>query len=155
MEKTPFLGQITKWGGSLYTNRKQFANLKQEIEQISDVLKEGSNLVLFPEGTSFMGDTVHPFKKSLFEAAILSKVPIQPVCIKYQTIDDMPVDESNRDEICWYGDMAFVPHFPNLLKHRKFTAQITVLEEIPITPNMDRQEVSDLTFQAILQAFNT
>jgi lyso-ornithine lipid O-acyltransferase len=153
MGNTPFLGQLTHLGGSLYTDRRHIATLKNEINAITAVLSEGFNLGLFPEGTSYNGDTVHPFKKSLFESAIRSKTPIQPICIKYISIDGKPFDLSNRDQICWYGDMAFVPHFPNLMKLKEIVVEITLLNEIPIEEGMDRQQLSDLTFNKINEVF--
>ena len=57
-------------------------NLKNSILKLSEVLKQGKNVIIFPEGSrSFDGDMV-PFKKTF---AILSKelnVPVVPVCIR-------------------------------------------------------------------------
>ena len=57
-------------------------NLKNSILKLSEVLKQGKNVIIFPEGSrSFDGDMV-PFKKTF---AILSKelnVPVIPVCIR-------------------------------------------------------------------------
>jgi lyso-ornithine lipid O-acyltransferase len=155
MANTPFLGQITKLGGSLFTDRRRIATLKSEIYDMTRTLRSGFDLSLFPEGTSFNGETIHPFKKSLFEAAIQSEKPIQPICIKYTTIDGKPFGLANRDKICWYGDMGFIPHFPNLLKLKEITVDVTFLQEIPITKNMDRQYLSDLTYNSIMDVFKT
>jgi lyso-ornithine lipid O-acyltransferase len=153
MGKTPFLGQITQLGGSLYTDRTRIATLRNEVNVIADALKEGFDLSLFPEGTSYDGEYIHPFKKSLFEAAIRSKTPIMPMCIKYLSIDGEPFGIKNRDKICWYGDMDFFPHFPNLLKLKEINVEITLLDEIPITDDMNRQTLSDITFQKINEVF--
>jgi lyso-ornithine lipid O-acyltransferase len=155
MGNTPFLGQITKLGGCLYTDRRHIATLKKEVNQITQVLRDGFNLALFPEGTSHNGDTVHPFKKSLFESAIKSQTPIQPICIKYISIDGKPFGLSNRDQICWYGDMAFIPHFPNMLKLKEIVVEVTLLDEIPIEEGMGRQTLSDLTYNKIMDVFKT
>lgn len=57
-------------------------NLKNSILKLSEVLKLGKNVVIFPEGSrSYDGEMV-PFKKTF---AILSKelnVPVVPVCIR-------------------------------------------------------------------------
>lgn len=155
MGKTPFLGQITQLGGSLYTDRTRIATLRNEVNVIADALKEGFDLSLFPESTSYNGEIVHPFKKSLFEVAIRSKIPVQPICIKYISIDGEPFSVANRNKICWYGDMAFVPHFPNMLKLKEIKVEVTLLDEIPIEDGMDRQTLSDLTFKKINEIFQT
>ena len=57
-------------------------NLKNSILKLSEVLKEGKNIVIFPEGSRTHTGKLSAFKKTF---AILSKeinVPIVPVCIK-------------------------------------------------------------------------
>ena len=58
------------------------SNLKNSILKLSEVLKLGKNVIIFPEGSrTYDGDMV-PFKKTF---AILSKelnVPVVPVCIR-------------------------------------------------------------------------
>ena len=58
------------------------SNLKNSILKLSEVLKKGKNVIIFPEGSrSYDGEMV-PFKKTF---AILSKelnVPVVPVCIR-------------------------------------------------------------------------
>lgn len=154
MRNTPFLGQITQLGGSLYTDRRHISALKNDLQEITDVMKEGFDLALFPEGTSYNGEIVHPFRKSLFESAIQSATPVLPMCIKYLSIDHEPFSKVNRDKVCWYGDMAFFPHFPNMLKLKYIQVEITILDEIPIEEGMDRQKLSDMTFEVINSKFN-
>lgn len=57
-------------------------NLKNSILKLSEVLKQGKNIVIFPEGSRTHNGKLSAFKKTF---AILSKeinVPIVPVCIK-------------------------------------------------------------------------
>jgi len=154
MKSTPFLGQITQLGGSLYTDRRHISALKEDLIKITEVMKEGFDLALFPEGTSFNGDYVHPFRKSLFESAIQSQTPVIPMCIRYITIDGKPFSLSNRDLICWYGDMAFFPHFPIMLKLKEIRVEVTIFDEVPIEKDMERQKLSDMTFDIINNKFN-
>lgn len=58
------------------------SNLKKSIQKLGEVLKQGKNIIIFPEGTRTPDGAVGEFKKTF---AILSKelnVPIVPVCIK-------------------------------------------------------------------------
>ena len=57
-------------------------NLKNSILKLSEVLKLGKNVVIFPEGSRSFDGEMMPFKKTF---AILSKelnVPVVPVCIR-------------------------------------------------------------------------
>ena len=81
LKRTFPLGMLAWFGGSLFVERRSPAGLKQEISAIARTLQEGTSVVLFPEGTTFDGDHVRPFRSSLFTAAIRAAVPVQPVCI--------------------------------------------------------------------------
>lgn len=86
-------------------------NLKNSILKLSEVLKQGKNLVIFPEGTRTRNGQMLPFKKTF---AILSKelnVPIVPVRIK-GAFEAMPSGQRlpNRNKII----VEYLPPvFPN------------------------------------------
>lgn len=57
-------------------------DLKHALQNLSEVLRRGSNVIIFPEGTRSKDGAVAPFRKSY---AILSRelgVPIVPIAIK-------------------------------------------------------------------------
>ncbi|MBM4399761.1 MAG: 1-acyl-sn-glycerol-3-phosphate acyltransferase, partial [Candidatus Cloacimonetes bacterium] len=108
MAANPVLGDITKMGGSLFTNRKQYTSLPQEINNFANALMTGFNIVLFPEGTSTNGETIREFRKSLFQTSITAQKPILPICVRYTSINGRPFAlQQDRDKVCWYGDMPF------------------------------------------------
>ena len=77
--KHPMLKSMAKRNNVILMEKR---NLKNSILKLSEVLKKGKNVIIFPEGSrSFDGEMV-PFKKTF---AILSKelnVPVIPVCIR-------------------------------------------------------------------------
>ena len=77
--KRPVVKSLAKRNNIIIMEKR---NLKNSILQLSEVLKLGKNVVIFPEGSrSYDGEMV-PFKKTF---AILSKelnVPVVPVCIR-------------------------------------------------------------------------
>lgn len=149
MKNTPFLGQLTQLGGSLYTNRKQFTGIMGEIKNFASFLQDGFNVVLFPEATSTDGKQLRPFKKSLLQVAIEAQKPILPICIKYLSSAGQPISDKNRDDFYWYGDMAFLPHFMRLIKTKKTSIEITILDEIQVSQDSNRKELSDKAFKRI------
>lgn len=148
MGRNPFLGSVTRLGGSLYTDRKQPVGLKKEIQNFSDAIGQGFKVVLFPEGTSTDGSTVREFKRSLFQIALNVNCPILPVCIKYKKIDGQKLNDISRDLICWYEDMKFVPHYLKLLG-RRIEAEITILDSIAQPENKTRAELSEAVYRQI------
>ena len=77
--KRPVVKSLAKRNNIILMEKR---NLKNSILKLSEVLKLGKNVVIFPEGSrSYDGEMV-PFKKTF---AILSKelnVPVVPVCIR-------------------------------------------------------------------------
>lgn len=140
---TPLLGIITELGGCLYVERRSKENIHLEIAQIEQALKDGFNVVVFPEATSTNGEKVLPFKRPLFLAAVRAKVPVLPVVIQYNKINEEPVRRDNRDFLCWYGDMSFGSHFLKLCSFRRLEFTLKVLPEIPIKDDSTRDSLME------------
>ena len=55
----------------------------QVINEAADVVKDGKNIILFPEGTrSRKGNQLLEFKSGSFKIAVKAKCPIVPVALK-------------------------------------------------------------------------
>ncbi len=152
MGNNPFLGSITRYGGCLFTNRKKYISLPDEINKFATTVKQGFKVMLFPEGTSTNGDAVKEFRKSLFQTAILAQCPVLPLCINYKKLNGKEIDESNRDQLYWYGDMTFAPHFMKLLGS-KIEVEINILDIIPYQTGKMRQELSEEVYSQISSCF--
>ena len=131
MKKTPLLGQIATLGGCLFVERRSRNNIKKEISEIDAALKDGLNVVVFPEAKSTNGEKVWDFKRSLFQSAINAETSILPLTLNYDRVNDLEVNLSNRDSLFWYDDMEFLPHIINLckLKNIEMTIQVSELIE--------------------------
>lgn len=115
MEQTPVLGFLAKIGGTYFVERRNTRNIKAELDGLSGLIKDGFDVVLFPEGTSTDGSKILPFRSSFIAGATETGVDVQPACIRYVTIDGEAFSDKNRDLVCWYGDMSFAPHFLKFL----------------------------------------
>ena len=138
----PFLGTMSEFGGSIFVDRRNRARLPRDIGMIGTALDDGFNVVLYPEGTTSDGSAVLPFRSSLFSAALACGRPILPMCIKYKSINHEPFAESNRDLICWYGDMSFVSHYLEVPRVRHVEVELTLMEPIEVTPKTDRRQLA-------------
>jgi len=153
LKHTRLLGLLARFGGSLFVERRRPADLKQEIDDIARVLKQGFPVVLFPEGTTSNGDRVHLFKRSLFDAAIQSGTDILPVCLKYRRINGQAVSHLNRDDLYYYGGVRFSDHFPRFLSLRSVDVQVTPLKAVKALPHSSRKELAWETHEAISKAY--
>ena len=133
MEKTFFLGDMAKWGGSFFVDRVNRRKMKDEVKKLEELLGSGFNVFIFPEGTSTNGDKILPFKKSLFRVPYQAGSPILPICLKYNSIDGEAFSPNNCDKVCWYDDMTFAPHFMSLMNTQSI--DVTVTDLVPLLPD--------------------
>jgi lyso-ornithine lipid O-acyltransferase len=142
---TPFLGHICKLGGCLFVERRSRSNLSKEINEITEALANGLNVCVFPEATSTNGAEVLRFKRPLFKAAIESGKQVLPITLNYKKIGHEDVDISNRDKVCWYGDMTFFPHLWGILYSDSISVDVESSEPIK---TRSEQDMTDLSIEA-------
>lgn len=128
IKETPVLGQICQLAGCLFVERRSRQNLSQEVAELSYALKTGIPVLIFPEGTSTNGEEVLRFRRPLFQAALDAQVPVVALSLNYLELDGAYVNKHNRDKICWYGEMSFLPHLWSFFQARKLVAQVNVCE---------------------------
>lgn len=115
VSKWPIIGTLAKLSRTLFVSRKAIDTLK-ERKEIARLLKNGEKIFLFPEGSSSNGKELLNFKPGLLSTALLpytnSQMVIQPLSIIYGPC----IEQTERDQYAWYGDMDLAPHVWNLLK---------------------------------------
>ena len=153
MKNTPLLGQIVELGGCLFVERRSKDNIKNEIGEIEEALRQGFHVTVFPEATSTEGEAVRPFKRPLFAAAANAPRPVLPMVIQFHSIDGEPVTKANRDAVCWYGDMTFGRHFLKLTSIREITVKLKILPEIPVTKDSTRDTLMEEAYRRIVSAY--
>lgn len=149
-----FLGTLAELGGSVFIERRHRGQVERDLSQISEALRQGFDVVLYPEGTSTNGETVLPFKKSLLMAAVEAGVDILPMTVKYTHINGEPFSKANADKVCWYGDMTFAPHLMALFGVKSVKAKLEFLEPIKVTKESTRQDLAEKAYSAILASYS-
>lgn len=131
----PVIGALARCGGTLFINRERKADVVELGAQFEPVIQSGVVLCLFPEGTSSDGAQVLPFRPSLLEPAARHGWPVTPAHVRYRLRDGVVADE-----VCYWRDMTFGPHFLNLLSKERIEA--TVIFGEPLPPGLDRKEMA-------------
>ncbi len=149
IRETPVLGLITELGGCLYVERRNKENIHHEIREITQALRHGSHVVIFPEATSTDGSAIRPFKRPLLTAAVDAQRNILPMVIQYERINGHPVTVRNRDLLCWYGDMTFPPHYWAMMGCRSIGIRVKILPEIPVEPASTRDALVEVAQSVI------
>ncbi len=148
------LGVLAFFGGSIFVERRSPAGLKREIRDIARALLDGSTVVLFPEGTTSNGDTVRPFKSSLFTSALSNSTPVLPLCIRYRRMNGQRLHGGNRDAIYYYGNVTFPKHVPRLLALRSLHVECRALEPIDIRADDSRKDLAARCRDVIRKAYH-
>lgn len=132
VESWPVVGALTSCAGSVLVRREKRGDVANAAQQIEAVVQQGVPVVIFLEGTSSGGEGVLPFRSSLLEPAVNRQWPVTPIGLDYH-VDDGSVSE----EVAYWKDMTFLPHFLNLLSKRRIKARISFGNSRP--PGADRK----------------
>jgi len=144
----PVIGFLCRSLHTVFIDRERKRDLPRVIGMITDALRRGHRVCLFPEGTSTLGATVLPFKSSLFEAAVRAGVPVSYASLTYRTPDGEP---PAYRAVCWWGDMTFAPHVYALLQLPGFQATVTFGNDFIAADN--RKRLAARAWTAVTQQF--
>lgn len=108
VEAWPLFGFLSKLQQTEFIQRKR-SQARNQKSVLQSRIESGESLIVFPEGTSTDGQTVLPFKSSLFSLAFpedKSDIYVQPITIKIKSINGKPVqNQETRDLYAWHIDM--------------------------------------------------
>ncbi len=79
--RIPIFGAAMKTAGYISIDRSNRREAFKSIDQAATKVREGTSVVIFPEGTRSLDGKLQLFKKGGFHLAIKSKRPIVPVSI--------------------------------------------------------------------------
>ena len=127
----PVIGYLSKQGGTIFIRRGDKKHIKATTEKMIWVLKQNSNIIAFPEGTTTKGDEVLGFHASLFQPALLTRSAIQPVALQYQGLA--------KEYAPFIGDDDFIPHLIKMLSLGKIEVRVCFL---PVIKSSGRNRLS-------------
>ena len=79
--KIPFIGWAMGRTGYISIDREKPREALKAMEEAAQKIRNGMNIVIFPEGTRSVDGTLLPFKKGGFTLALRAMVPIVPIGI--------------------------------------------------------------------------
>ena len=148
VQSWPLLGPLTRWSGTVFLERERRAELPRVVAQMQEWLERGTQVVFFPEGTSGSGETVLPFRSSLFEAATRTSAPVRCAALRYVTGS---ADPPAREVVSWWGDMDFAPHLWRLLGLRGIEANVSFVPGA--IESRDRKQAALRAHHAVTESF--
>src|SRR5215472_9798801 len=154
----PIIGWWTTLCGTVFINRQKKGLIPLAVNEMSRKLKQGANILLFPEGAATNGDRMLPFQTAPLAAPLRSRAIIVPITLAYQSVEGKPVSAANRDLIYCYDDMPDAPHFWKLLALRRIEARVTIRPKIDCSRYEDnsagRKKLAEDCYNRVLGRVN-
>ncbi len=139
----PVLGHLSKIQQTIFIERNP-RKAKLQVVQLGEHLRQGKNLIVFPEGTSTDGTLVAPVKSSLIQSAQAAGLKaVQPAAIVYNDLGNKPLSTDKRDTYTWYAEMPFFKHFLHAIAQRGVECTLVFGQALDIHETTDRKEIAE------------
>ncbi len=132
----PLFGGIARRAGTVFVERGDRRSGMLAVRAMRRVLARGETLIVFPEGGTFSGDEVRPFRRGAFVAASGLDVEIVPVGLAH--------DPSHE-----YVDVRFVEHLLSVASSARSRMVGRVGAALPIVPGARPEEMAERARHAV------
>ena len=132
----PLVGVLGEALGVIWIDRRRKRDLRRAIAVLSEALRTGTRVVLFPEGTTTTGRQVLPFRSSLVEAAVVTGACVVPIALSAHA------DDGQGETLCWVGEETLVAHLPRVAALRHASFEIRVLAPLAAGPTRKVQSAA-------------
>jgi len=113
VEKWPIIGKAAKITGVLFVKRESKESRTNTRKAITNAIKDGHTIVIYPEGTTHINPTTIDLKKGTFIEAAQNGINIVPCAMEYEILED-----------AFIGDATFVPHFIKVFGKKKMRVKL-------------------------------
>ena len=79
----PVVGTLAVGAGTLFIERESRRDAVRVVHHMTEALRNGDLVAVFPEGTTSDGRGVLPFHANLLQAAIVSGAPVLPTALRF------------------------------------------------------------------------
>ena len=83
VRRWPLIGSLATGAGTLYIERERRRDAVRVVHHMTEALRNGDLVAIFPEGTTSDGHGLLPFHANLLQAAISSGAPVQPAALRF------------------------------------------------------------------------
>ncbi|NLU66864.1 1-acyl-sn-glycerol-3-phosphate acyltransferase [Streptomyces sp. HNM0574] len=114
----PVVGPLARRAGTRFIDRDGLRRLPRTVADVTDHLRTGAPLVVFPQGTTWCSAPGGAFRRATFEAALRAGAPVRPVALVY-TRDGRPTTAP-----AFVGDDAFLPSLHRVARTEGLTVHV-------------------------------
>lgn len=134
----PVVGIAARSVGTVFVDRSDVVSGANTVRAIRNRLRTGDAVIVFPEGTTYPGDQVRPFKAGAFVAALHSGADVVPVGIAYA-----------RDSGAAFVNESFPAHLKRMAAAAPSQVAMCVGEPIAVAEGVRAAGVSDRAQQEV------
>jgi 1-acyl-sn-glycerol-3-phosphate acyltransferase len=134
----PGVGEAVAELGIIFVKRGCARSGAVALRRAMRLLDAGVSVLVFPEGTTSRGDDVLPFLRGAFGIARLTRVPVVPVTVRYDS-----------SEVPWVGNDSLLPHALKLHRHDEINANLMFGPSLQPLAFEDVNELAEATRQCI------
>lgn len=146
----PVFGQISQAFDVIFVDRTR-AKAKESQDKLMQAFDNGDRICVFPEGTTNDGRSLKEFKPTLFSLAEQREgLTVQPIALRYESLDGQLVTGKLWEKIAWYGDATLFPHLWAFCKARDVRVTIECLPTHVIDETNNRKILAKQTREIIL-----
>jgi 1-acyl-sn-glycerol-3-phosphate acyltransferase len=121
----PIVGWLAQQLGTIFLQREKRSDAKRIVHALSERLKRGELMCVFPEGTTSAGKELLPFHSNLFQAAVSAGSFVQPICLMYEDGDGR-----QSEAPAYIDDLTLSFTLNAMLQTAPLTAHLYVCEAI-------------------------
>lgn len=85
----PIINKGAELTGVIWVNRSNKSSRLDARTKLTETIKAGYNVLLFPEGTVGTAKNTLPFREGSFNEAAENNIPVIPIAIEYQSSKDL------------------------------------------------------------------
>jgi 1-acyl-sn-glycerol-3-phosphate acyltransferase len=148
VQRWPLVGRLVDAGGTLYLQRERAREAMRVLHAITDALRGGDTVAVFPEGTTGAGHEPLPFHANLLQAVIASGAPVQPVALRYSD-----PEHAVSPAALFVGDMSLGQSLWRLACAQGLAVQVQVLSPQAVA-HADRRALAAHLRDTIAQALH-
>jgi 1-acyl-sn-glycerol-3-phosphate acyltransferase len=135
MRDWPLIGGVARRSGALFVDRAGLGGLPATVAAIADALRDGADVAVFPEGTTWCGTAAGPFRRAVFQAAIDAGAPVRPVAVVLR----LP-DGERATAAAFVGEQTLWNSLMRVVRLPGLDCELTVLPAL--APSADRRELA-------------
>ena len=148
MRTWPVIGWLSMKIGTLFIERVRRRDIARINQTISQALRGGDCIAVFPEGTTSDGTYVQEFHSSLLEPAVISQSTLYPVAIRY-----CERDGAVNTEVAYADKITIMGSLLKILAQQEINAELICAKPIPVQ-GKNRRELARAAEAAIASRLN-